>query len=127
MFTIKRNVPEYRTIYTKGIKAYGYGSERIGNKLSLTTSQTRVFVGMKTVTVCYKSEAHYLKSLLKQNRPATERKARTPRAHVPKLVLKPKALPKPKITKGPIQLRTAIKPVDSRPEPTFYEMAHSRR
>jgi hypothetical protein len=127
MFTIKRNVPEYRTIYTKGIKAYGYGSERISNKLSLTTSKTKVFVGMKLRTVTYKSEAHYLKSLLKHNRPATERKARTPKAHVPKLVLKPKALPKPKVTKGPVQIKPVIRPVDLRPEPTFYEMAYSRR
>ena len=128
MFTITRNLPVYRTTYTKGIEANWLSpTERISNKLSLTTTKTKTFIGMRTKIVTYKSEAHYLKSLLKKNRPVTEPKVRTPKAHAPKLVLKTKELPKPKMTKGPVQLRTAIKPVDLRPEPTFYELAYSRR
>ena len=130
MFTITRNVPEFRTTYTKGIKAHlnNLGQlGRVSNKLSLVSVPTKIFVGMRTKIVTYKSEAHYLKSLLKHNRPESERKTRTPKAHVPKCVFKAKELPKPKITKGPVQLRPSIKAVDLRPEPTFYELAYSRR
>jgi hypothetical protein len=139
MFTIQRNIPVYRTTYFKGtktqfklehIEAQGEKYQvttRSGNKLSLTTSKTKTFIGMRTKIVHYKSEAHYLKTLEKKNRPESERKTRTPKAHVPKCVFKAKELPKPKITKGPVQLRPSIKAVDSRPEPTFYELAYTRR
>jgi hypothetical protein len=139
MFTIQRNVPVYRTTYSKGFKAqfelehievqgekYQVHS-RTANKLSLVSVPTRTFIGMRTKIVTYKSEAHYLKTLEKKNRPESERKTRTPKAHVPKCVFKAKELPKPKITKGPVQLRPSIKAVDSRPEPTFYELAYTRR
>ena len=128
MFTITRNVPVYRTTYTKGIEANWLSpTERTSNKLSLTTTKTKTFIGMRTKIVHYKSEAHYFKTLKEKNRPLTEPKVRTRKAHVPKMVLKAKELPKPKMTKGPVQLRTAIKPADLRPEPTFYELAYSRR
>ena len=139
MFTITRNVPVYRTTYSKGFKAQFKLSHievqdekyqvhsRTANKLSFCSVPTKTFIGMRTKIVHYKSEAHYLKTLEEKNRPLTEPKVRTRKAHVPKMVLKAKELPKPKMTKGPVQLRTAIKPVDLRPEPTFYELAYSRR
>ena len=128
MFSVIQAKPKYRTTYTKGFEAHGNNLDRISNKLSLVSVPTRTFIGMRTKIVHYKSEAHYLKTLEKKNRPASEPKVRTPKAHAPKLALKD--TPKPKgfgLTKGPVQMRPSIKAVDSRPEITFYELAYSRR
>jgi hypothetical protein len=133
MFTVIQAKPKYRTTYTKGFEAHGNTLNRVSNKLSLVSVPTRTFIGMRTKTVHYKSEAHYLKTLEKKNRPASEPKVRTPKvqtpkAHAPKLALKDR--PKPKgfgLTKGPVQVRPSIKAVDSRPDISFYELAYSRR